>query len=273
MNRTGSIVVQDAKGRDRERYPIVYGARLKVDDGQQVEAGPDPGRVGSLHVLDPHRGAGRSEFKDIVDDVTVHEEVDEVTGLSRLIVVDSPDEKKQPAIEITRQGRQGDAQVPHAVARPPDGRGRRDRCSPATCSRRFRARRRRRRTSRAVCRAWSNCSRRASRAKRRSSRKSTASCGTAASSRASARSSSSRTTGGEPREYSLPRGVHVNVQEGDRVRAGEPLMDGPSNPHDILAVLGEKALQSLPGQRDPGGLPAAGRQHQRQAHRGHRRGR
>ena len=50
--------------------------------------------------------------------------------------------------------------------------------------------------------------------------------------------------GAEPREYSLPRGVHVNVQEGDRVRAGEPLMDGPSNPHDILSVLGEKALHS-----------------------------
>ena len=50
--------------------------------------------------------------------------------------------------------------------------------------------------------------------------------------------------GGESREYSLPRGVHVNVQEGDRVRAGEPLMDGPSNPHDILSVLGEKALHS-----------------------------
>ena len=50
--------------------------------------------------------------------------------------------------------------------------------------------------------------------------------------------------GGEPREYSLPRGVHVNVQEQDRVRAGEPLMDGPSNPHDILSVLGEKALHS-----------------------------
>jgi len=50
--------------------------------------------------------------------------------------------------------------------------------------------------------------------------------------------------GAEPREYALPRGVHVNVQEGDRVRAGEPLMDGPSNPHDILSVLGEKALHS-----------------------------
>src|SRR4030095_5363559 len=49
--------------------------------------------------------------------------------------------------------------------------------------------------------------------------------------------------GTDAREYSLPRGVHVNVQEGDRVRAGEPLMDGPRNPHDILAVLGEKELQ------------------------------
>ena len=47
----------------------------------------------------------------------------------------------------------------------------------------------------------------------------------------------------EPREYSIPRGVHVNVQEGERVRAGDPLMDGPSNPHDILHVLGEKELQ------------------------------
>src|SRR4029453_9460082 len=49
--------------------------------------------------------------------------------------------------------------------------------------------------------------------------------------------------GTEPREYSLPRGVHVNVHEGERVRAGEQLMDGPSNPHDILRVLGEKELQ------------------------------
>jgi DNA-directed RNA polymerase subunit beta' len=47
----------------------------------------------------------------------------------------------------------------------------------------------------------------------------------------------------EPREYLLPRGVHVNVHEGERVRAGEQLMDGPSNPHDILRVLGEKELQ------------------------------
>src|SRR5437764_11057888 len=48
---------------------------------------------------------------------------------------------------------------------------------------------------------------------------------------------------GEKREYSLPRGVHIKVQEGEKVKAGEPLMDGPRDPHDILAVLGEKELQ------------------------------
>ncbi|MBI2015934.1 MAG: DNA-directed RNA polymerase subunit beta', partial [Candidatus Rokubacteria bacterium] len=49
---------------------------------------------------------------------------------------------------------------------------------------------------------------------------------------------------GDEREYLIPRGKHVNVQEGDYVRAGEPLMDGAVNPHDILAVLGEKELQN-----------------------------
>jgi len=48
---------------------------------------------------------------------------------------------------------------------------------------------------------------------------------------------------GEEREYSVPRGTHINVQEGDRVRAGEPLMDGPLNPHDILGVKGIEDLQ------------------------------
>ena len=47
---------------------------------------------------------------------------------------------------------------------------------------------------------------------------------------------------GEPKEYIIPRGKHVSVHEGDFIRAGEALMDGPSNPHDILRVLGDKAL-------------------------------
>ncbi|MGI8642091.1 MAG: hypothetical protein ACR2MG_19340, partial [Pyrinomonadaceae bacterium] len=48
---------------------------------------------------------------------------------------------------------------------------------------------------------------------------------------------------GAEREYDIPRGTHINVQEDDRVRAGEALMDGPLNPHDILRVLGPEALQ------------------------------
>jgi len=47
----------------------------------------------------------------------------------------------------------------------------------------------------------------------------------------------------EAREYQLPRGAHINVQEGERIKAGEPLMDGPIDPHDILRVRGEKELQ------------------------------
>ncbi|MFQ5542402.1 MAG: DNA-directed RNA polymerase subunit beta', partial [Candidatus Binatia bacterium] len=47
---------------------------------------------------------------------------------------------------------------------------------------------------------------------------------------------------GEPREYLILRGKHINVHEGDRVKAGDPLMQGSSNPHDILNILGEKAL-------------------------------
>jgi len=48
---------------------------------------------------------------------------------------------------------------------------------------------------------------------------------------------------GETREYLVPRSVHVNVQDGERVHAGDPLIDGPINPHDVLDVLGEKELQ------------------------------
>ena len=46
----------------------------------------------------------------------------------------------------------------------------------------------------------------------------------------------------QAREYLIAKGKHIQVQPGDRVRAGEPLMDGPANPHDILRVKGEKEL-------------------------------
>jgi DNA-directed RNA polymerase subunit beta' len=47
---------------------------------------------------------------------------------------------------------------------------------------------------------------------------------------------------GDKKEYLIPKGKHITVQEGDRVTAGEPLMDGASNPHDLLMIKGEKEL-------------------------------
>ena len=244
MNRSGSLVIQDAKGRDRERYAIVYGAHLRVRDGQQV----DPGEV--LVEWDPYtfsivtEHAGTVNFKDIVEGLTAHEEVDEVTGLSRLIIVDSPDEKKQPAIEIQKKDGKvlrkyqmpshahmmvvdseevhaGDilAKIPRETTKTKDITGGLPRVVEL-----FEARKPR---ETAVISEIEGVVHHGSVAK--GLRKIIVVPDEA---------------GAEPREYSLPKGVHVNVQEGDRVRAGEPLMDGPSNPHDILSVLGEKALQN-----------------------------
>ena len=127
MNRTGSIVIQDPQGRDRERYEVVYGAKLRVTRRRRRSS---RARSCSSGIRTPSRSSPRkpgiAKFKDVIDGITVHEEVDEVTGLARRIIIDSPDDKKQPLVEIrTRRRAQGAAQVPHAVARPPHGRGRR----------------------------------------------------------------------------------------------------------------------------------------------------
>ncbi|MCL4845584.1 MAG: DNA-directed RNA polymerase subunit beta' [Acidobacteria bacterium] len=244
MNRTGSIVVQDKQGRDRERYVVVYGARLKVRDGQPVEQGQ------VLAEWDPYTfsiltdEAGIVKFKDIQEGVTVHEEVDEVTGLSRRIIIDSPDEKKQPMIEIrTRDGKvarkyhmpshahlmvdDGEtvfagavlAKIPRETTKTKDITGGLPRVVEL-----FEARKPR--ETAAVI----------------SEIDGTVKMGGIVKGLRKIFIVPDE-EGAEPREYSLPRGVHVNVQDADRVRAGDPLMDGPSNPHDILAVLGEKELQ------------------------------
>ena len=200
--------------------------------------------MGSVHVLDPHRGAGHAKFKDIIDGLTVHEEVDEVTGLARRIIIDSPDEKKQPMVEIksataTRCMRKyhmpshahmmvedGEqvyagqvlAKIPRETTKTKDITGGLPRVVELFEARKPRERRRSREIDGTV--------------------------------RMGGIVKGLRKVlivpdeaGAEQREYSMPRGVHVNVQEGERVQAGEPLMDGPRNPHDILAVLGEKELQ------------------------------
>ena len=241
MNRSGSLVVQDAKGRDRERYPVVYGAKLRVKDGQRVEAGQmlldwDPYTF-SILTEDP----GTVRFKDILDGITVHEDVDEVTGLSQRIIIDSPDEKKQPAVEIrTADGKvvrkyhmpshahlmveDGDsvqagailAKIPRETTKTKDITGGLPRVVEL-----FEARRPR---DPAVMSEVDGVVKHGPIVKGQ-------------------RKIFVVTDDGEQREYSIPRGVHINVQESERVRAGEPLMDGPRDPHDILKVLGARELQ------------------------------
>jgi DNA-directed RNA polymerase subunit beta' len=242
MNRNGSLIIKDEKGRDRERYNIVYGARLKVKDGQKVETGQvlvewDPY---TFSILTEELGTIR--FKDIIEGVTVHEEVDEVTGLSRFIIVDSPDEKKQPTIEIkdktgkvTRKYHMpshahlmvqdgenveaGDvlAKIPRETTKTKDITGGLPRVVEL-----FEARKPK---DPAVISEIDGVVKDGGVVK------------------GQRKMIIVPDDGSEPREYALPRGVHVNVHEGERVRAGEQLMDGPSNPHDILRVLGEKELQ------------------------------
>src|SRR5207237_3200545 len=242
MNRQGSIAVVDDKGRERERYAVVYGAKLKVSEGDQVQLGQ------VLVEWDPYTFAilteigGTVQFKDLQEGVTLHEEVDEVTGLSRHVVADSPDEKRQPAIVI-KGGKtskrylmpsrahlmvqDGDqtfpgavlAKIPRETTKTKDITGGLPRVVEL-----FEARKPR---ETAVITEIDGLVKHGGIVK--GQRKIII---------------VPDEPGAEPREYALPRGVHVNVQEGERVRAGERLMDGPSNPHDILNVLGEKALQS-----------------------------
>ena len=54
MNRNGILAIIDDKGREKERYPVVYGAKVLFEDGAQVKNNDDPARMGSLHVLDSH---------------------------------------------------------------------------------------------------------------------------------------------------------------------------------------------------------------------------
>ncbi|MGE3273459.1 MAG: DNA-directed RNA polymerase subunit beta', partial [Vicinamibacterales bacterium] len=243
MNRNGHVVVQDDKGRDRERYQVVYGARMRVKEGQAVESGQ------ILVEWDPYtfsiltEDSGQIRFKDIIEGLTVHEDVDEVTGLSRLIIVDSPDEKKQPTVEVRNAS--GDvvrryimpvnahlmvsdgesvhagnvlAKIPRETTKTKDITGGLPRVVEL-----FEARKPK---DPAVI----------------SEIDGTVKYGGVVKGQRRILIVPDDPNA-EPREYSIPRGVHVNAQEGDRVRAGDPLMDGPSNPHDILHVLGEKELQ------------------------------
>ncbi len=244
MNRSGLIAVVDEKGREKERHQVVYGARLKVEDGQPVTVGQ------TMVEWDPYtfsiltESAGTIEFKDLQPGITIEEQVDEVTGLSQLVVtLPLGDEKHQPTILVRDpQGRarkkylmpsrahlmvaDGDevqpgdvlAKIPRETTKTKDITGGLPRVVELFETRKPR--------DPAVISEIDGVVKYGEIVKGQR--------------KIYVESEDSRTL----KEYSIPRGVHINVQEGEHVRAGEPLIDGPLNPHDILAVLGEKYTQA-----------------------------
>ncbi|MGE0824269.1 MAG: DNA-directed RNA polymerase subunit beta' [Candidatus Binatia bacterium] len=250
MNRNGELSIADApepgRERERERYPIVYGAKLKKKDKERVAPGDliaewDPYTVPILTEV-----GGEVRFSDL-DERTMQEKVDERTGLSSRVVVDYRDPNVRPRIAIVdEQGKvaklsngnearyvlpvganlnvvegqkvtAGDvvSKMPRETTKTKDITGGLPRVAEL-----FEARKPK---EFAVI----------------SEIEGMVSFGKDTKGK---RKVIITPEIGESREYLIPRGKHISVREGDHVRAGEPLMDGSSNPHDILGVLGEKEL-------------------------------
>ena len=241
MNRNGAIVVQDGGGREIERYAIVYAANLKVNDGQEVQPGQ------TLVEWDPYTDSilteveGTVAFGDVVEGVTMKEDFDEITGLSTKVIVSHRDDKKQPRVSIKdAKGEtlrryllpagahiavsEGDVlsagdlvvKIPRETAKTKDITGGLPRVAEL-----FEARK---------PHEQATISEIAGTVKFGGFVK-------------GMRQVFVVSESDEEREYLIPRGKHINVHEGDTVVPGEALMDGASNPHDILRVLGENELQ------------------------------
>jgi DNA-directed RNA polymerase subunit beta' len=250
MSRNAEVAIVDFpeanRERERERYPVVYGAKLKKKDGEKVKPGEmiaewDPYTIPILTET-----GGVVKFGDIVEGITMEEKVDERTGLSTKVIVDTKDVDKRPRVSIkdqagvtTRIGTAearyllpvgahlnvvegqsvaaGDviAKMPRETTKTKDITGGLPRVAEL-----FEARKPK---EFAVI----------------SEIDGVVSFGKDTKGK---RKVIVTPEVGEAREYLIPKGKHISVHEGDYVKAGEPLMDGSSNPHDILTILGEKAL-------------------------------
>lgn len=248
MNRNGEIAIVDESGRERRRFSVIYGAKLRVKDGQKIKEGDilaewDPYSIPVLTEV-----SGRVKFGDIIEGVTMQEQVDEFTGLSRKVIIESKDSELRPRISIkdekgrtmnlpgsTSQARyllpvganifvsEGDiveagdviVKIPRETTKTKDITGGLPRVAEL-----FEARKPK---EYALISDIDGVVEFGKDFKGK-------------------RKVVIRPEVGEPKEYIIPRGKHVSVHEGDFVKAGEALMDGPSNPHDILRVLGDKAL-------------------------------
>src|SRR5438045_8872333 len=89
ISRSGEVTIVDDNGRERERHKVPYGATLQVADGDTVRAGKQ------LASWDPHHRpiitayAGTVKFEHVEEGTTVAKQIDDVTGLSTLVVIDA----------------------------------------------------------------------------------------------------------------------------------------------------------------------------------------
>jgi DNA-directed RNA polymerase subunit beta' len=255
MNRHGEIVIVDDTGREREHHRLVYGAILKVREGDKVKGGQLMAEWDAFAMPILTEVAGVVKFGDIVEGVTMVEKLDEVTGLSRKVIIESRAADLRPRITIkdtngetlklpnsTLDARyllpvganivvqDGDfceageviAKMPRETTKTQDITGGLPRVAEL-----FEARKPKDHAIVAEIDGEVSFGK-DTKGKRKVLITPFAPDGTQLNDQA--------------REYLIAKGKHIQVQPGDRVRAGEPLMDGPANPHDILRVKGEKEL-------------------------------
>ncbi len=99
ISRSGEIVISDQHGRERERHKVPYGAILNVKADQQIKAGTVLGNWDPLTRPIITEFAGKARFENVEEGVTVAKQLDEVTGLSTLVVIDP---KRRGAAKVIR---------------------------------------------------------------------------------------------------------------------------------------------------------------------------
>jgi len=99
ISRSGEIIVSDQHGRERERHKVPYGALLSIKPDQQIKAGQVLANWDPLTRPIITEFAGQARFENVEEGVTVAKQVDEVTGLSTLVVIDP---KRRGAAKVVR---------------------------------------------------------------------------------------------------------------------------------------------------------------------------
>jgi DNA-directed RNA polymerase subunit beta' len=246
LSRTGDLVIVSEKGIERERFPLTYGAHLKVTEGQQVEVGQD------LAEWDPFTNpmltevGGAIKFGDILE--TMQERLDPVTGKSSRIIIESKDPDLRPRISVKDEGGQT-ARIPGSVAYAryfmPVGAilmvSEGDTVYPGDIIAKIP---RETMKTKDITGGLPRVAELFEVRKPKETAIITEISGTVSFGKHIKGKRKVLVTPevGKPKEYLIPKGKHVAVQEGDYVRAGEPLMDGSANPHDILNISGLKEL-------------------------------